>query len=79
LTSAQCADGFSDFEVVIGAHEVMNPSEEGHVETTSYEAYIHPEWDFLSLENDMAIIKSVVYLLIPALLSIAKRQTPAGM
>ena len=57
MTAAHCADGFSSFEVVIGAHEVRNPSEEGHLETTTYDAVVHPEWDPDNLANDMAILK----------------------
>jgi len=57
LTAAHCADGFSSFEVIIGAHEVKNPSEEGHLETTTGEAFVHPGWDSWDLANDMAILK----------------------
>jgi len=57
LTAAHCADGFSSFEVVIGAHEVRNPSEEGHLETTTRKAFVHPDWDSFNLANDMAILK----------------------
>lgn len=57
LTAAHCADGFSSFEVVIGAHEVRNPDEEGHVETTTRTAFVHPEWDSFNLANDMSILK----------------------
>lgn len=57
LTAAHCADGFSSFEVIIGAHEVNNPFEQGHVETTTRTAFIHPRWDSWNLANDMAILK----------------------
>jgi len=57
LTAAHCADGFSKFDVVIGAHEVRNPSEEGHLETTTREAFVNSGWDTSDLSNDMAILK----------------------
>jgi len=57
LTAAHCADGFRSFEVVIGAHEVRNPGEEGHLETTTTTAFVHPDWDYQNLANDMAILK----------------------
>jgi len=44
-------------QVIIGAHEVRNPSEEGHLETTTGEAFVHPGWDSWDLANDMAILK----------------------
>ena len=57
MTAAHCADGFSKFDVVIGAHEVRNPSEEGHLETTTREAFVNSGWDTSDLSNDVAILK----------------------
>jgi secreted trypsin-like serine protease len=57
LTAAHCADGFSFWDVVIGAHEVKNPAEEGHLEFTTRKAFVHPQWDSFNLANDIAILK----------------------
>ena len=36
---------------------MRNPSEEGHLETTTTTAFVHPEWSPNDLANDMAILK----------------------
>ncbi len=43
--------------MIVGAHEIRNPGEEGHLETTTDTVFIHPEWDSWNLANDIAILK----------------------
>ena len=54
LTAAHCADGFSHYEIVIGAHELMDPANKI---IDSYTAIVHPEWDTYNLANDIAILE----------------------
>ena len=54
LTAAHCADGFSHYEIVIGAHELMDPANKI---IDSYNSIVHPEWDSYNLANDIAILE----------------------
>lgn len=57
LTAGHCADGFSKFDIVIGAHAIRDPSEEGHLETVALDAFVHPQYDAANIKNDVAIMK----------------------
>ena len=57
MTAAHCVVGFKSFEVVIGAHELKNSSEDGHLETTTTASFVHPGWDEYSLANDIAFLQ----------------------
>ena len=54
LTAAYCADGVSHHEVVIGAHELMDPDNKI---INSYNSIVHPEYESYSLSNDIAILE----------------------
>ena len=54
LTAAHCADGVYSHEVVIGAHEIRDPS---NTIINAYSPTVHPEWDSFSLSNDLAILE----------------------
>merc|ERR1719336_687080 len=54
LTAAHCADGVFHHEVVIGAHEIRDPSNKI---IDAYSPTVHPEWDSYNLANDLAILK----------------------
>merc|ERR1712011_68153 len=54
LTAAHCADGVFSHEVVIGAHEIRDPS---NTIINAYGPTVHPEWDSFSLSNDLAILE----------------------
>merc|ERR1712213_251406 len=54
LTAAHCADGVCSHEVVIGAHEIRDPS---NTIINAYGPTVHPEWDSFSLSNDLAILE----------------------
>merc|ERR1712099_103446 len=54
LTAAHCADGVFHHEVVIGAHEIRDPS--NHI-IDAYSPTVHPDWDSYNLANDLAILK----------------------
>ncbi|XP_066996392.2 brachyurin [Anabrus simplex] len=56
LTAAHCVDGASSAEVILGAHNVRE-EESTQVRLTSTEITIHPEWNSLLLQNDLALIK----------------------
>jgi len=54
LTAAHCADGVFHHEVVIGAHEIRDPSNKI---IDAYSPTVHPEWDSYNLANDLAILE----------------------
>lgn len=54
MTAAHCADGVFKHEVVIGAHEIRDPS---NTKINAYSPTVHPEWDPYSLSNDIAILE----------------------
>merc|ERR1712213_258337 len=54
LTAAHCADGVFHHEVVIGAHEIRDPSNKI---IDAYSPTVHPEWDSYNLANDIAILE----------------------
>merc|ERR1739844_383626 len=54
LTAAHCADGVFKHEVVIGAHEIRDPSNKI---IDAYSPTVHPEWDSYNLANDLAILE----------------------
>ena len=54
MTAAHCADGVFSHEVVIGAHEIRDPS---NTIINAYGPTVHPEWDSFSLSNDLAILE----------------------
>ena len=54
LTAAHCADGVYSHEVVIGAHEIRDPS---NTIINAYGPTVHPEWDSFSISNDLAILE----------------------
>merc|ERR1712020_854154 len=51
---AHCADGVFHHEVVIGAHEIRDPSNKI---IDAYSPTVHPEWDSYNLANDLAILE----------------------
>ena len=54
MTAAHCADGVFHHEVVIGAHEIRDPSNKI---IDAYSPTVHPEWDSYNLANDLAILE----------------------
>ena len=54
LTAAHCGAYGSHYEVIIGAHELMDPANK---RIDSYNAIVHPEWDEYNLANDIAILE----------------------
>jgi len=57
LTAAHCVDGALYFDVLAGAHNVRETSEEHRVEITSFNGFTHPQWDDYDLTNDLALIE----------------------
>ena len=54
LTAAHCADGVFKHEVVIGAHEIRDPSNKI---INAYSPTVHPDLDSYNLANDLAILE----------------------
>merc|ERR1711921_307 len=57
LTAAHCVDGASYYDIMAGAHNVREPSEDNRVEITSFNGWYHPQWDPNTLSNDIALIE----------------------
>ena len=57
LTAAHCVDGASYFDIMAGAHNVRESSEPHRQEITSYNGFTHPNWDYNTLANDIALIE----------------------
>jgi len=57
MTAAHCVDGFFSYDVIIGAHEINSFFEEGRVEVSTTDDYIHPQWDPFNLANDIGFLK----------------------
>jgi len=56
LTAAHCMDGAALVDVVMGAHNI-NQDEDTQVKVTSYEFFVHEDWDSFNIVNDLALIK----------------------
>ncbi|KDR14900.1 Chymotrypsin BI [Zootermopsis nevadensis] len=56
LTAAHCAVEGSSFEVILGAHRVLE-QEASQVLVKTTEKHVHPNWDSATLENDIALLK----------------------
>ncbi len=57
LTAAHCVDGASHWRVYLGSHDLDDNSEVGREIIESYNGFTHPDWDYSSLRNDLALIK----------------------
>ena len=57
LTAAHCADGATYFDIMAGAHNVREATEAHRVEITSFNGWVHPQWDPNTLSNDLALIE----------------------
>ena len=53
MTTATCADVEGPFEVILGAHELMDPENQ---KILAQKSYIHPDFDVYSLQNNIAIL-----------------------
>lgn len=56
LTAAHCAVEGSSFEVILGAHYVLQ-EEDTQVRITTTEKHVHPDWESTTLQNDIALLK----------------------
>ena len=54
LTAAHCGAYGAHYQVIIGAHELMDPNNKI---IDSYNAIVPPEWDSYNLANDIAILE----------------------
>ncbi|KAJ8912541.1 hypothetical protein NQ315_006612 [Exocentrus adspersus] len=58
LTAANCLKGRTDpVEIILGAHNITNPDEDGQVRINSSSIKIHPDWVQGRPINDIALIK----------------------
>jgi len=58
LTAAHCVDGGESSEVILGAHDISNPSETGQVHITSEELFVHEGYgQEQGIENDIGLVK----------------------
>lgn len=57
LTAAHCADGATYFDIMAGAHNVREATEAHRVEITSFNGWVHPQWDPNTLSNDLALVE----------------------
>ena len=57
MTAAHCVLDFTTFEVVMGAVEIMNLSEDGRMETTTTTSFLHPDYDNVTFANDIAFLQ----------------------
>lgn len=56
LTAGHCAHGASSIRLMLGAHNVRESSEEGRVEVISTDFFTHPDYNQISIHNDLALI-----------------------
>nr|CAI5830603.1 unnamed protein product [Callosobruchus analis] len=57
LTAAHCIDRVGNsVQVVLGAHNISNPEEEGQLRIISTRFIIHKEWDAKKVRNDIALV-----------------------
>jgi len=56
LTAAHCAVEGSSFEVILGAHAILQ-NENTQVRIITSEKYVHPNWQASTLSNDIALLK----------------------
>ena len=57
MTAAHCVFDIKYFEVVMGADEIMNLSEDGRMETTTNTSFVHPDYDNITFANDIAFLQ----------------------
>ncbi|CAG9770112.1 unnamed protein product [Ceutorhynchus assimilis] len=57
LTAAHCAEGAISIDIILGAYNVSDTSENTQQHQTSTTYKVHPEWDSSALINDLALIK----------------------
>ncbi|CAH1995187.1 unnamed protein product [Acanthoscelides obtectus] len=57
LTAAHCLDrAGTSVQVVLGAHNISNPGEEGQLKITSTQFVIHKDWNAKKALNDIALV-----------------------
>lgn len=57
LTAAHCAKNAEFFTVLAGVHKYRDETEPHRMEITSYNGWIHPEWDHPVFSHDLALIQ----------------------
>jgi trypsin len=56
LTAAHCGELSTNIEIVLGAHRIRD-NEDTQVKVNSSQVVVHPDWDRLTLQNDLAILR----------------------
>jgi len=57
MTAAHCVEGALYFDIIAGAHNVRDSTEEHRKEITSFNGFTHEDWNHNTLENDIALIE----------------------
>ena len=57
VTAAHCVDGAKEAQVLAGAHK-WNSHEANQQRIFTYDLYNHENWDTITLENDIGIVRT---------------------